>query len=144
MKTSDYIFKTCKLLVDYFKLAIEYNESSFHTRIFVHVLHPQEKFLFSGESINIKDTTITYLEHVVPCVVLGDEVIRLIKENKLSNDEIATLLQKHWKVARITKEEQKYLDLKKNLNLKSSMPKGWNFEEGDTFARFKLGKIILK
>ena len=81
-------------------------------------------------------------EHVVPCAVLISESFRLIREQNHSDDEIAKLLQKHWKIATISKSEAKKLDSK--LKLKSRMPKGWCFEDGDTLERLKLAGITIE
>jgi hypothetical protein len=52
---------------------------------------------------------------------------------------IAGLLEKHWKIAHITKDQAERLD-KKPINLKSTMPEGWRFESGNTLARLeKIG-----
>ena len=55
--------------------------------------------------------------------------------------QIAALLAKHWKLATITKDEQKRLD--HHWGYKSRMPPGWRFEDGDTFARFQAANIVL-
>jgi hypothetical protein len=65
----------------------------------------------------------------------------MLEEQKQSQAEVARLLAKHWKVALITKEEQRRLDFE--LGLKSSMPAGWTFEKGDTFARLNVAGITL-
>jgi hypothetical protein len=105
------------------------------------MLHPECEFVFAGISTKVGTDTPTHPEHVVPCAMLVTECQRLIKEGKCSNQEIARLLQKHWRVAIITKDEQKRLD--SDLKLKSKMPPGWRFENGDTFARLTIAKIEL-
>lgn len=105
------------------------------------MLHPEKEFVYAGQSKKVNTVTPTHPEHVVPCAKLITECQRLIKVETLPDEEIATLLQKHWKVATITKEEQGILDSK--LNYKSKMPANWTFETGDTFARFKEAGIVL-
>jgi hypothetical protein len=52
----------------------------------------------------------------------------LNKGGKLNDEEIAKLLQKHWKVSIITKEEANHIDYE--LKCKTTMPAGWCFDEG--------------
>ena len=140
MKKEDLVYKTCLVIIQHFKNLIEYGSKGFHSRIFEYLLHPQYEYVGAGKSKEVKEGSDPYPEHVVPCAVLRDETKRLIKENR--NDEyIAKMLQKHWKVAMITQEQANYLD--KKLGYKSTMPDGWNFEIGDTFARLKAANIIL-
>ncbi|WP_147431313.1 hypothetical protein [Azonexus fungiphilus] len=104
------------------------------------MLHPEIQFVFVGKSVSISKDTPTHPEHVVPCAFMINECKRLIKEG-VSDELIASLLEKHWKVALISKEEQHRLDFE--LGWKSTMPSGWRFEDGDTFARLKLANIDL-
>jgi len=136
------ISKTCLTIMQHYKNLIDADCGGFHTRLFSHILHPETKFICIGESVLINSETKVHLEHVVPCAVLISETKRLIKENKLSDDEIAGLLKKHWKVAIITNDEAKKLDF--TLKLKSVMPKDWCFEHGKTNARLNLAKIELR
>lgn len=136
---STIVLKTCRLLVSHFRNCLVYGKG-FNTRLFSHMLHPEKQFVFAGTSISVGDDTPTHPEHVVPCAFMIEECKRLIKEG-MSDELIAPLLEKHWKVAVITKEEQKRLDY--DLGWKSAMPPKWRFEDGDTFERFKLAKITL-
>ena len=106
-----------------------------------HILHPEYKYVGCGISPAVKAGEPKHPEHIVPCAVLVKECFRLIKEQKHSDEEIAKLLQKHWKIATISKAEAKILD--SELRLKSKMPQGWRFEDGDTFARLKLAGIKI-
>ena len=143
MKTNDFIFKICLVYVQHMKACIEYG-SGWNTDIFIYLLNKKEEDLISiGTSIKMDNHKETHLEHIVPRLVLLMETRRLLKEEKLSDEDIAKLLQKHWKVARITREEQQELDSKDKLNLKQTMPKEWTFENGDTFARLKIAGITL-
>jgi hypothetical protein len=133
--------KTCHLLVCHFRNLLEYGDFGFHTRLFSHMLHPEHRFVFAGRSQAVTNDTPTHPEHVVPCATLITECQRLISEGALSDEEIAALLHKHWKVAAITKKEQQRLDYAHGF--KSKMPPGWRFEDGDTFARFAVAGIVL-
>jgi len=136
---SEIVLKTCRLLVSHFRHCLEYGRG-FHSRLFEHMLHPEIQFVFVGKSVSISKDTPTHPEHVVPCAFMINECTRLIKEG-VSDELIASLLEKHWKLALISKEEQRRLDCE--LGLKSTMPLGWRFEDGDTFARLKLANIEL-
>ena len=139
---NELVYKTCLLLVQHFRNLLDAKFGGFNSRIFQHMLHWEYEFVGIGESIELKDESTFHPEHVVPCAVLISETCRLIELNVLSNEEIATLLQKHWKIAKITKEQAKHIDYK--LGYKSSMPKDWSFETGNTLARLELAKITLE
>ncbi|MBC7751258.1 MAG: hypothetical protein H7Z73_06005 [Candidatus Saccharibacteria bacterium] len=143
--TNDVVYATCLLLVEHFRTLIAHDkeEAGFHTRIFSHMLHPEIKFVYAGQSDKVTEGTFTHPEHVVPCATLITECKRLIKAGILTNEAIASLLQKHWKVAHITQDEQQSLDHKSKFNYKSTMPDGWSFEHGETFARFQEANIVL-
>lgn len=135
------VFQTCILLVTHFRNLINADIGGFNTRIFQHMLHWEFDFVGIGQS---KEVTIEggyHPEHVVPCAVLIHETRRLIKENKLNDNQIAKLLQKHWKIAKITKKQAHYIDFE--LGYKSTMPSGWSFETGDTLARLIEAGITL-
>ncbi len=146
MELEEAVLSACKILVEHFSEAQKRKENGvwegFHSRIFSHFLHPETYFVFAGNSQSVLDGDRPHLEHVVPCVILYKEVCRLLK---LKNDKdlIAQYLAKHWKVAFISKDEAKKLDSKNQLNLKKTMPEGWDFETGDTFARLNLAGIKL-
>ena len=143
MTKNDFIYNICLVYVQHMKVCIEYG-SGWNTYMFSHLFNRKEEDLISlGKSKAIQENSQTRLEHLVPKAILLIETRRLIEEKKLSDEKIARLLQKHWKVARITKKEQEQLDLKCNLNLKQTMPNGWSYEKDDTLARLKLAKIEL-
>lgn len=141
---SQFVYATCQLLVEHFKNinSLDSNGLGFHSRLFSHVLHPEEKFILEGRTEGVIAGEPSRLEHLVPCVLLYTETKRLLKEGRLSSDEIAKLLQRHWRVARITKIEQELLDNKHGL--KSTMPVGWDYETGSTLARLNVAEIKLK
>lgn len=140
----DIVYETSLLLVAHFRNLIHLSKSGFgfNTRIFSHVLHPESEFVYAGQSEKVTNETPIHPEHVVPCATLITECKRLIKAETHSNEQIAILLRKHWKIATITKEEQKILDFK--LGYKSKMPEGWTFETGNTFERFERANIRLR
>jgi hypothetical protein len=108
------------------------------------MLHPEKEFVYAGHSAKVTTETSkrdTHPEHVVPCATLITECQRLIKAGTHSDEAIAVLLQQHWKVATITKEERVVLDYK--FGYKSNMPTNWTFETGNTFARFVEAEIVL-
>jgi predicted small metal-binding protein len=144
--TEDVVYETCLILIRHFRTLLRLNkdELGFHTRLFSHILHPETTFVYAGQSEDISPETGVHLEHVVPCAALITHCKLLIKANKLSDEEIAQLLQKHWKVAHISRREQHILDSKNEKNLKSKMPPDWTFEDGDTFERLKLAGIKLR
>lgn len=139
---SQFVYATCRLLVEHFRNidSLDSNGLGFHSRLFSHILHPEEKFILEGCSEGAIARRPTRLEHLVPCVVLFTETKRLLREGRLTGDEIAKLLQKNWRVARITKAEQELLD---NVH-KSTMPTGWDYETGSPLARLLIAKIELK
>ena len=140
-KRNDIVYETCVILVRHFRNLIKGGRRGFHSRIFSYMLHPEDEFVNAGRSVKATTETPTHPEHVVPCAVLISESCRLIEEGALSDEEIASLLQKHWKIATIAKFEQEYLD--SELKYKSVMPSGWTFENGDTFARLDEAGISL-
>ena len=142
MEKSEIVIKASRLLVTHFRNLIDYGEAGFNTRIFKHMLHPEEHFVFAGTSISVTSDSLTHPEHVVPCAVLINECKRLIKNDAHSDGQIAILLAKHWKIVKITKEEQQRVDYE--LGYKSKMPDGWCFENGDTFERLHRANIVLK
>ena len=136
------IYKTSLLLVEHFKDCLERDDRGIHSRIFSHILHPEQNFVTVGQSQEVIDGAKAHPEHVVPCAVLIGESCRLINEN-MPKVSIAKLLSKHWKIAYISKDQANFLDTKKGLNLKHSMPEGWCFETGDTYARLNKASIKL-
>lgn len=140
---SDIVQETCLVLVRHFRTLLRLNkdELGFHTRLFSHVLHPERNFVYAGKSEDSLSESRPHPEHVVPCAVLITECKRLIKADAHSDRDIAAMLKKHWKVADISKREQRLLDIE--LRLKSRMPDDWTFETGDTYARLTCAGIVL-
>ena len=140
------VYKTALLLVNLFEINGNRKKNGLestgrHSRIFQYALHPEISFVGYGKTKETLNSSLIHPEHVVPCTVLISECTRLL-ESDMTKEEIASLLTKHWKIVYITKEQATFLDTKKGICLKHSMPKGWSFENGDTFARLKLANII--
>ena len=133
------VYSTCLTLIKHIKNHIIEQRDGIHTRIFSHILHPEEKFVYIGRSAEATSETQNHPEHVVPCKTLITETRRLLEEGRLSEDEIAKLLQRHWKIATITKVQANRIDRK----YKSTMPVGWCFEKGDTLARLNEAGIAV-
>lgn len=98
-----------------------------------------------GQSVNAPEDN-PYREHVVPCVLIHNEVIRIlldagVLENEVSESviqEIASLIESNLAIVLISREEQNRLDVE--LGLRTSMPKDWKF--GDSiYARLDAAEI---
>lgn len=142
MNKDDSVYKTALLLVEHFDYCIQRDGKGIHSRVFSHILHPEEYFVAVGSSREVTEGAAPHPEHIVPCSTLISESFRLLKE-RIPKSEIAALLAKHWKIVYISKEQARILDTKKGggLNLQYKMPPGWNFETGDSYARLNLAKI---
>jgi len=84
-----------------------------------------------------------YREHVVPCVILRDACLDLIKQGWKTED-IAGWVRPYIAVVEITTAEAKRLDGSKSqggVGLKNSMPKNWSFDTGCIFARLHEAEI---
>lgn len=135
------VFRASKTVVRLIRNHVEEDRGGIHSRLFSHVLHPERNFVCIGQSEATLRSASGHPEHLVPCAVLIQEVRRLLIEDRLTDDEIAALLQKHWKIALISKDEARHIDF--NLGYKSRMPDGWSFETGDTLARLHSANINL-
>lgn len=136
-KKEQLVFETCKLLVMHFKNLIDFDMAGGTTRIFDQILWRNTDFVCVGKSKEAIDKSEKYVEHIVPCAKLIEESRRLIKSG-MASEEIAKLLQKHWKVAIISRHQAQIL----NSSHKSTMPDGWTFETGDTMQRLKEAGIF--
>ena len=79
-------------------------------------------------------------EHVVPLVLIREEIIRRLKAGA-GRVEIADLLMSNVGVVWITRAEQHLLDVERAMA--STMPPGWKFGDG-RLARLKSAGIILE
>jgi hypothetical protein len=144
MNKQESIYQTALLLVDHFDYCNQREDKGIHkgihTRIFSHILHPEEEFVAIGRSKEVANGAESHPEHIVPCATLITESCRLLREG-VPKQEIAQLLVMHWKIVYISKEQAKFLDTKSGLNLKNSMPAGWDFKTSDSFARLNLANI---
>jgi len=104
MNNDESVFKASLLLVEHFTHCIARNGRGINSRVFSHILHPEGSFVAVGRSKDVIDGAEAHPEHVVPCAVLISESMRLIGEC-FPNEQIATLLAKHWKIAYISKEQ---------------------------------------
>lgn len=141
MDRVDVHYRACLALVTLFRAQAKANLKNVHSRVFNYILHPEQHYVHVGQSVNVKADVATHPEHVVPCAVLVKECFRLIESGMSTDDEIAAMLQRHWKIVTITKTEAKRLD--QEFKLKSKMPDDWSFETGDTFARLENAGIVL-
>ena len=98
-----------------------------------------------GRSANAPEDR-PYREHVVPCVLIHNEVIRIlleagVREQEVSEDvihQIANLIKNNLAIVHISREEQELIDI--TLGLRTSMPKNWKF--GDSiFARLEAAEL---
>jgi hypothetical protein len=135
------VYRACKTVVQHIKNHIEEERGGIHSRLFSHILHPEREFVCVGKSAEVLAGAAVHPEHLVPCIVLIREVRKLLLKKRLADEEIAKLLQKHWKIALISKEQAKYIDFE--LGYRSTMPDGWCFETGDTFERLTAARISL-
>ena len=94
-----------------------------------------------GESVNRSDLN-TYREHIVPCVLIYNEIIRMLMD-KCSITEVAQMIKNNLAIVLITNEEASILDDADKLDMQTSMPEGWKFGD-DIFARLKVAGIKLK
>ena len=137
------VYRTCQVLVRLFRNNHEEDERGcINTRLFSHILHPEKDYVLIGYTKEARVDPKPHLEHIVPCAMLVTEVRRLIKEGLLPDDQIASLLQKHWKVAYLSRQQAHHLD--HEIGYKYSMPDGWSFEKGDTCARLIQAGISLE
>lgn len=105
-----------------------------HSRTF-EVIVPDE-FVIEGQSINGGN----YREHVVPCATLR-EGSKAMYERGATIEEVASTLDKYLRIVLITNEEAHRLDVE--LGLKTTMPNGWVFGDGDALARLIEAGIEL-
>ena len=133
--------RICKLIVRLIRNHVEEDRGGPHTRIFTHMLHPEQDYVLTGISSNFSEGKDRHVEHVVPCVVMISMTKELIQEGRLSDEQLAILMMRNWKVAILTKEEAKTIDQK--LGLKTRMPESWSYEHGDPMARLTAAGITL-
>lgn len=84
-----------------------------------------------------RTATNSWREHAVPCVMIMNRVNAMIKEG-VSDEEIASFIEKHMVVVLISNEEQQKLDVE--LGMQTAMPEGWKWGD-DIFARLHAAGI---
>lgn len=102
------------------------------TRIFEHVI--PDEWLICGKS----SSGGKYREHIVPCVLIRDQSIKMYQEGKMIED-VEKMIERHLAIVLISEEEKDRLD--KQRGWKTTMPEGWVFGSGDPFARLTLSGI---
>ncbi|WP_460057719.1 hypothetical protein [Pseudomonas sp. S2_D06] len=102
------------------------------TRIFEHVI--PDEWLICGKS----SSGGSYREHVVPCVLIRDQSIKMYEEGKMIED-VAKMIDRHLAIVLISEEEKDRLE--KQRGWKTTMPEGWVFGSGDPFARLTSSEI---
>lgn len=112
-----------------------------HSRLFDTLIH--ERLIFIGESKESRKTKEKYPEHVVPCAYLRNLAFDMYIEDKAKIEEVELMLMRLLSIAHISNAEQSKLDSKDQLNLKSTMPEGWEYPEGSRNARLEKANIEL-
>lgn len=106
-----------------------------HFRIFDTLIH--SSLIHYG--VSVKGTG--HIEHLVPCSLIRDQAFKMFWDGK-DVDAVALMLQRTLKIALITKEEARFLDV--DLGFKTTMPGDWCFETGAVTARLDKAGIKLK
>jgi hypothetical protein len=143
MDKKEAVYRTALQLVEHFTDCLQMEKRGVHSRIFPHLLNPEQYFVSVGQSQEVIDGAKSHVEHIVPCVVIIKESFKLIEDN-FPKDEIARLIVKHWKIAFISKDQAKHLDTKAGADLKNTMPDNWDYKTGSTFARLDKAGIKLQ
>lgn len=87
---------------------------------------------------NVSEETPIHREHVVPCALLRDKAIELLRHG-ISSDEVALWIEPFIRIVLIQKSDAYKLD--HTLKLKYSMPEGWTFGAGCIYERLHKGDI---
>lgn len=97
-----------------------------------------DDYVLMGESLNGNECR----EHVIPRLVICNKCHEMFASGH-DFISVSAFIQKHLMIVRISKKERDLLDLNANLGLRTKMPDGWTFENGDPFARLRLANIKL-
>lgn len=81
-----------------------------------------------------------YREHAVPCILIHNEIIRLVLENQPVS-KITQMIISNLAIVLINEDEAFKLDVE--LGLRTAMPDGWKFGD-DIYARLNAAGIKLK
>ena len=79
-------------------------------------------------------------EHIIPRKVIVDRCHQIFSDGG-KVDDAEKLILDSVRILRISRKEAQHLNRSDSLNLRQSMPEGWDFETGDKFARIKLAEI---
>lgn len=103
-----------------------------------------DKLAFVGYSVQgrlqEKSGKNAYREHPVPLDWISTKIFEMIKDGK-SDEEIAAMIKRNFKLVLISDEEQDLIDNK--LGYKTTMPDNWK-DGDDVLARLKLANIKLE
>ena len=106
------------------------------TRLFEEALVPKE-FTHVGTSTKGGE----HNEHLVPRALLRDICMKEFDRGR-PIEEVAETISSLLKTADITQEEARRLD--HELQLRTEMPKGWDWQSGDYMARLRCAGIKLR
>jgi hypothetical protein len=98
-----------------------------------------DSMLVRGESMNYTPDN-GYREHVVPCIMIHNEAIRMFVAGE-SVVDVAQMIAENLAIVRITKDEAYKLDVE--LGLRTKMPTDWKFGD-NIFARLDSAGILVK
>lgn len=98
-----------------------------------------DRIITIGYSTNWKAEDVGRREHVVPSVMIHNEVIAMLQQEK-SLTEVAQFIKINLAIVWISKHEQERLD--NQLSLQTVMPKDWKWGD-DIFARLRAGDIKI-
>ena len=101
-----------------------------------------DDLIVKGCSISHREEN-SYREHVVPCVMIHNEVIRIFLNEGVGDEvvkKVANLIEANLVIIKITDEERVMLDV--TLGLRTTMPADWVFGD-DIYARFAAGNIEI-
>ncbi|EED33613.1 conserved hypothetical protein [gamma proteobacterium NOR5-3] len=90
-------------------------------------------------SVNRKTTTNNYREHLVPCICLHNELIKMAVDKKHPK-EMAEIVRENLKIANILPVEARKIDIE--LGLRTKMPRGWHFGD-DVYARLSAAGVEI-
>ncbi|MFP4333515.1 MAG: hypothetical protein ACLFQJ_09455 [Campylobacterales bacterium] len=111
-----------------------WKESWMHSRVYDYLI--RDEVITIGRSKKGSE----HREHIVPCVVLTNEIF-LMFDRGASAEDAFLMLDKYLYIAIISKEEQRYMDY--DLKLKTTMPDGWRFGIDSPMSRLEVAGIEL-
>ncbi len=90
------------------------------------------------DQLKHKNKSKLVYEHVVPKNIYQNEILKAFMDGRvMSVEEIKEMLEKYWRIATITKEEDE-----NSLLLSETMPEGWK-KGDDPLARYHRAGITL-